>query len=156
MRRVRPLRTLGSTSPVYTLKAFSTWRPKDVASGISVASRPRATVIRPMRGMLWRASKMNHRPSSPAARLCRPKTHCVARRNVHAAAESDGEMGEVAANAHPLLIGFIGGAGGAGILIAQRQMVADEVGDRLNPAPAAKCRFEQLPSNVSESLSVSQ
>ncbi len=72
----------------------------------------------------------------------------VTRWNVHAAAQSDGEMGEVAANAHPLLIGFIGGAGGAGILIAERQMVADEIADRLNPSPAAKCRSEQLPSNV--------
>ena len=36
----------------------------------------------------------------------------VTRRNVHAAAESDGEMRVIAANAHPLLIGFIGGAGG--------------------------------------------
>src|ERR1700730_14788831 len=59
-------------------------------------------------------------------------------------------MGEIAANAHPLLIGFIGSAGGAGILIAERQMVADEIADRLNPAPAAKCRSEQLPSEVTK------
>jgi hypothetical protein len=52
------------------------------------------------------------------------KTIGVTSRNVHAAAESDREMSEIAANAHPLLIGFIGGAGGAGILIAERQMVA--------------------------------
>jgi hypothetical protein len=78
------------------------------------------------------------------------KTIGVTRRYVHAAAESDREMGEVAANADPLLIGFIGGTGGAGILIAERQMVADEIADRLNPAPAAKCRSEQLPSDVTK------
>jgi hypothetical protein len=49
MRRVRSTRTAGRASSVQTLKAFKVWGPKDVASGISVASRPRATVIRPIR-----------------------------------------------------------------------------------------------------------
>src|SRR5580704_16429402 len=155
MRRVRPLRTAGSASSVQTRKVFKVWGPKDVASGISVASRPRATVMRPMRGMLWRASKVNQRPSIHWSGIRRhadvaQKSVGVTRRNVHAAAESDGEMGEIAANAHPLLIGFIGSTGGAGILIAERQMVADEIADRLNPAPAAKCRSEQLPSDVTK------
>ena len=66
----------------------------------------------------------------------------------HAAAESDGEMRVIAANAHPLLIGFIGGAGGTGILIAKAQMVADEIANCLNPAPAARSRPEQLPGDV--------
>ena len=74
----------------------------------------------------------------------------VTRRNVHAAAESDREMGEIAANADPLLIGLVGGAGGAGILIAESQLVADEIANRLNPAPPARGGPEQLPSNVGE------
>jgi hypothetical protein len=37
----------------------------------------------------------------------------------------DGEMRKIAADAHTLVIGFIVGASGAGILIAKRQMVAD-------------------------------
>ena len=168
MRRVRPLRTACLTPSVQTLKLFNVWGPNDVASGISVASRPRATVMRPMRGMLWRASKVNQRhrdrlrtkrynplEPDPAARRCRPKTHWRNALECSCSGRSDREMGEIAANADPLLIGFIGGAGGAGILIAERQMVADEIADRLNPAPAARRR----PNNchaVSQSLSVSQ
>src|SRR6202045_4337162 len=159
MGRARPLRTAGPASSVQTLKVFKVWGPKEVASGISVASRPRATVMRPMRGMLRRASKVNQRPSRKTSnhrsRILRhayvaQKPIGVTRRNVHAAAESDGEMGEIAANAHPLLIGFIGGAGGAGILIAERQMVADEIADRLNSAPATRGRPEQLPCDVAK------
>src|ERR1700720_1224249 len=78
------------------------------------------------------------------------KTIGVTRRNVHAGTESDREMSEIAANAHPLLIGFIGGAGGAGILIAERQMVADEIADCLNPVPAARSGPKQLPSDVTK------
>ena len=37
--------------------------PKLCSSGTSVASRPRATTTRPMRGMLWRGSKVYHLPS---------------------------------------------------------------------------------------------
>src|SRR6516162_3496541 len=63
------------------------------------------------------------------------KPICVTRRNVHAAAEGDREMGEIAANTDALLIGLIGGARSASMLIAKSQMVADEIADRLNPAP---------------------
>ena len=34
------------------------------------------------------------------------------------------------------------------MMIAEIQMVADEVANRLNPAPAARCRPEQLPGNI--------
>ena len=61
-----------------------------------------------------RARRHAYVPQKPIGVTCR---------NVHAAAESDGEVGKVAANAHPLLIGFIGGARGARILIAERQMM---------------------------------
>ena len=62
----------------------------------------------------------------------------VTRRNIHAAAESDCEMGEIAADADALLIGFKSGAGRAGVFVAEGQMTADEIADRLNPAPAAR------------------
>ena len=39
----------------------------------------------------------------------------VTRRNVHAAAESDGEVRKIAADAHTLVVGFICGASGAGM-----------------------------------------
>ena len=74
----------------------------------------------------------------------------ITRRNIHAAAERDGEMREIAADAQPLLIGLIGGARGAGILIAKGQMIADKIANRLDPAPAARRRSEQLPGNIAE------
>src|SRR5205807_4685060 len=82
--------------------------------------------MRPMRGMLWRVEDEPapiEKDFEPGVVIHWSRTIGVTRRNVHAAAQSDGAMGEVAANAHPLLVGFIGSAGGAGILIAERQML---------------------------------
>ena len=52
-----------ATSSVTTLKPMSFAGPKLVESATSVASRPRAMSTRPMRGLLWRASKVYQRPS---------------------------------------------------------------------------------------------
>ena len=41
---------------------FSLAEPKFVVRATSAASRPRAMTMRPMRGTLWRASKVNQRP----------------------------------------------------------------------------------------------
>ncbi len=51
-----------TTSSVTTVKPESTEGPKIVEMATSVASRPLAIKIRPMRGMLWRASKVYQRP----------------------------------------------------------------------------------------------
>ena len=56
----------------------------------------------------------------------------VARRNVHAAAERHGEMGEVTAHPHPLLIGFEGGPRRARLLIVERQAAVREVANGLH------------------------
>ena len=47
-------------------------------------------------------------------------------------------MGEIPADADALLIGFNSGAGRAGVVVAEGQMIADEIADRLNPTPAAR------------------
>ena len=57
----------------------------------------------------------------------------VARRNVHATAERDREMREIAAYADPFDIGFIGRARRPRALIAERDMAVDEIADRLHP-----------------------
>ena len=59
-------------------------------------------------------------------------------RDIHAATEGDRQMGEIAADADALLIGFKSGAGRASVFVAEGQMTADEIADRLNPAPAAR------------------
>ena len=51
------------TSSVTTSKFAKVDRPKLVDSATSVASRPRAMRMRPMRGTLWRASNVYQRPS---------------------------------------------------------------------------------------------
>lgn len=51
------------TSSATTLKPASLAAPKLVESATSVASRPRAMSTRPIRGVLWRASKVYQRPS---------------------------------------------------------------------------------------------
>ena len=49
-------------SSVITLKLASVHGPNDVTIATSVASRPRAIRMRPMRGLLWRASNVYQRP----------------------------------------------------------------------------------------------
>ena len=51
----------GSTSAVVTAKRSSVLTPNTIVIGTSAASRPRAITTRPMRGMLWRASKVCQR-----------------------------------------------------------------------------------------------
>jgi hypothetical protein len=50
------------TSSVITLKPASVHGPNEVTRATSVASRPRAIGMRPMRGLLWRASNVYQRP----------------------------------------------------------------------------------------------
>ncbi len=52
-----------TTPSITTLKPASPAAPKLVESATSVASRPRAMSTRPIRGVLWRASKVYQRPS---------------------------------------------------------------------------------------------
>ena len=52
-----------TTSSVITLNSASRVCPKLVDRATSVASRPRAIRMRPMRGLLWRASNVYQRPS---------------------------------------------------------------------------------------------
>jgi len=62
-RPAAPRPQLATTSSVTTLNPASRVSPKLVESATSVASRPRAMRMRPMRGLLWRASKVYQRPS---------------------------------------------------------------------------------------------
>ena len=50
-----------TTSSVVTSKRCSVFTPNTIVIGTSAASRPRAITMRPMRGVLWRASKVCQR-----------------------------------------------------------------------------------------------
>src|SRR5580693_2873809 len=56
--------------------------------------------------------------------------------------------------AHPPALGvcFIGRSGGAGMLVAERYVILDEVADRLHPRPAGRRIAEQAPRLVAETI----
>src|SRR4051812_50176081 len=67
------------TSSVITLNPASLHGPKVVVIATSVASRPRAIRMRPMRGLLWRASKGGQRPPGGTADQAVEATRAPAR-----------------------------------------------------------------------------
>src|SRR6185436_11695546 len=74
----------------------------------------------------------------------------IARRNVHAAAEGDGEMRVVATHALAFMEGVPGRLGRARMLVAERDVAMDEVADRMDARPARWRLFEQLPGHVGQ------
>jgi hypothetical protein len=79
-------------------------------------------------------------------------TGAIARRDVQAAAKSDGKMRIVAAHTTALGVCFTGRSGGAGMLVAERYVVLDEVADRLHPRPTGRRLAEQAPCLVGETI----
>src|SRR5258708_6273688 len=93
------------------------------------------------------AGEVTHRPRQRGADVAEVPG-AVARRNIHAAAEGDGEMGIVAAHAFSFIVDFPGRHGGAGVFIAERDVTMDEIANRLHPRPARRGFLEQLPCDV--------
>ena len=59
-------------------------------------------------------------------------TGAVTRRNIHAATERDREVGIVATHARAFMEGFERGFGQPGMLVAEGDMLMDEIADRLD------------------------
>src|SRR5947209_19179797 len=76
----------------------------------------------------------------------------IARRDVQAAAESDRQMCVVAANAVALYVCFRCSPGGAGVLVAEGQVVVYEIADGLHPRPAERRMSEQAPRLVGKAI----
>src|SRR5271157_3720585 len=74
----------------------------------------------------------------------------VARRDVHAAAERDRKMREIAAYAAAFGIGFIRGARRTGALVAEGDVAVDEIADRLHPRPARRYTAEMVPGDLAQ------
>ena len=79
-------------------------------------------------------------------------TGAIARRDVQAAAEGDRQMCVVATNAVALYVRFVGGSGGAGVLVAEGEVVVYEVADGLHPRPAERRMAEQTPSLIGKAI----
>src|SRR6516164_3370537 len=74
----------------------------------------------------------------------------IARRDVHAAAEGDRQMREIATHAGAVTITFPRRPAVAGVLVAEGDMAVDVVEDRLHPAPTEWRGLEQRPGDVGQ------
>src|SRR5450432_230212 len=72
----------------------------------------------------------------------------IARRNVQAAAQGDRQVGEIAADALTFVESLPGGLGGSGELITERDVLVNEVADRLHPPPAERDVGKLVPSEL--------
>jgi hypothetical protein len=76
----------------------------------------------------------------------------ITRRDVHATAQRDRQVGKVAAYAAALDHDVGGGPGGAGMLVAEADMGMDEIADRLHARPARKRVAEARPGLLHQTL----
>ena len=74
----------------------------------------------------------------------------VARRDAHAAAQRHGEVREVPADAAPLAERLPCGPGRPGRRVVERDVVANEIADRLHPRPTQRRVAEQMPGCLGE------
>src|SRR5665213_2858615 len=72
--------------------------------------------------------------------------------NVHATAESNGEVGEIAANPGPFRIYVVGRLGRAGEGIAEADVVMHPVADGLYSAPACRRIVEEIPRDIGKAI----
>jgi len=72
--------------------------------------------------------------------------------NIHASAECNSEVREVAADSSSLVESFPGRLGGPRILVAEGDMVMDIITDRLNPSPSRRRLTEKLPSRFGQPI----
>ena len=142
------------TSSVVTLKLASVQGPNEVTIATSVASRPRAIKMRPMRGTLLRHQKCTNLPRGRPQTKRRNRQEdrgrnadiakiasTIARRNIHTPAKGDGEVGKIPAHAALLIINLPCRHGWVGVLVAERYVVVNVVADSLYERPT----FLQVP-----------
>jgi hypothetical protein len=79
-------------------------------------------------------------------------TGAVARRDVQGAAERDRQVGVVPAHAGALVVGLPRRLGGPGVLVAEGDVLVDEVADGLDPPPAGRPVAEEGPRHLGEPI----
>src|SRR6266581_1880701 len=72
----------------------------------------------------------------------------ISRRNVHAAAERDGKVRVVAADALALVEYLPRRHGRPRVLVTEQDMAVNEIANCLDPRPARRCLLKQLPCNI--------
>ncbi len=127
---------IGTSQRIAPLRDQDAPLPRHVVAGIEGV--PAAADDRP------RTTRRNRpRPRAAACRR-RSDTRCNSARDVHAAAERNGEVRIVAADALALLVSLPRGLGGARMLVAEGDVAVNEIADRLHPRPAERRLLEQL------------
>jgi hypothetical protein len=133
---------------------------------MSAASRPRAIRMRPMRGQLCRASKVNHRPPKKAsnqalksmgARFGRDadvaqKPIAITSRDIEASAKRYRQMSEIATYPEALIHRLVGRPRLPSQWIAKYESVMHEITDALDFRPAARDRSKCTPSKIRQQI----
>ncbi len=148
----------GSTSSARTMKRLSRFGPNVVlnaTSGVAPASHHDATDtgnVVPSIERVPAAAKIDLKPSAEIHRLGLGRDAdvaeipgAIARRNVHATAQRDRQMGKVAAYAATLEQDLGGGPGGTSVLVAEVDVGMNEIADRLHTRPTRLRRAEARP-----------
>src|SRR5208282_63076 len=78
----------------------------------------------------------------------------VPRRNIHAAAERDSQVGVVATDADTLVEGFPGCSRGTRFLIIENDMAVDKIADGLHARPSRRRLTESRPRRIGEQISL--
>src|ERR1700733_11743963 len=130
-------RDIGSIAP---LPEQDTADPRHIVPRVEHLPSPADIGLEP-------AGKISHGPRLRRADIAEI-SGAVAGRNIHAAAESNGEVGIVAADTFALIVDLPRRHGGAGVLIAERDVAMNEITDRLHARPARLRVLEQLPRDV--------
>ena len=135
------------------------WRRRRRLTG---ARRPRPITMRPIRGWLWRASI--EKDLEPGAEVhgvdidrhanVSEIARAIASRDVHAAAERDGQMGEVAAHAYAFLHRVAGATCRPRVGITELDFRVNEVANRLHASVAAGYVPEHEPGEIGEFVAV--
>lgn len=78
----------------------------------------------------------------------------IARRNIHAAAKGDGEMGEIAAHAGTFFLRLEGRSGRIGMFIPELNVAMNEIADFLNARPTQRRPAEHLSGEVRQAVGI--
>src|SRR6202044_2337564 len=84
------------------------------------------------------------RSSAHVAEIAR----AIPRGNIHASAKGDSEVCEIAADTTPLVERLPGCSGGTRVFVAERDVIVNEIADRLDSSPARGGLSEQVPSDL--------
>jgi hypothetical protein len=114
-------------------------------------------------GWSWRASNVYHRPPTKTSNQARksigadravqryPLDSCaIAGRVIHASAQPYGEMGEVPADTHPLLMPLRRGPIASSVVIAELNTTVNIVANGLDALPATRDLTKEQPSQVAQ------